>query len=104
MARVKPDRLLEREELIGQLAPLKSQSKAIEDRIKAIDAEAKADLEATGKDRCTRGDFLLTWVKGRASVAWKAHFLRIAGKDEAAKLAKEAKPTRALSIVRRKES
>jgi len=85
---------------------IEAQRKDLAAKVKALDTEAKQiakaasdDLAATGKQSAKRGDYLLTWKMGRASVAWKGEFIRVAGAEAAEKLANEAPPTRSLQIT-----
>jgi hypothetical protein len=79
-------------ELAGRAATLRREAKTILD-------EAEADLIATGKTEAKRGGYLLRWKMGRASIAWKNEFVRVAGAEAADQLSKAAPEKKSLEVI-----
>lgn len=60
-----------------------------------------AALKDAGKTEISRGDFAASIKTSAGTVSWKEAFLRVAGADEADKLAKAAVPRESVEIRRR---
>lgn len=99
MARVTATELDKYRALETEAAELSARAATLKREAKVIATKAEADLEATGKPSVKRGGYLLKWADGRASIAWKTEFVRVAGAEAADKLAKDAPKKRSLDII-----
>jgi hypothetical protein len=77
---------------------LEQRARALKTRTDPIHAALTETLSAAGKGSIVRYGYRLTFVRGKASVAWKEEFVRVAGADEADRLLKEATPSRTLDV------
>ena len=91
--------LAERVKSHREASDLERRARSLRKRVEQIDAIASAELKASGKAAIRRAGYTLSWVDGRASVSWKDEFIRVAGPDEADRLAAEAKPGQRLQIT-----
>lgn len=85
--KVKTERLELREALLKEAAELSARARTLRVEIDQIEAEALADIQATGKASCKRGEFLLALAEKSGSVSWKNEFIRVASAEAAAELA-----------------
>lgn len=92
--------LQERSRVVAEASELESKARKLRARQSQIDEIAEAELAKSGKSSIKRcGGWLLTWITGRATVAWRDEFIRIAGAEAADKLTAAAKPKPKLQIT-----
>jgi hypothetical protein len=92
--------LQERSDVSKEASELESRARKLRARQAQIDTIAEAELTKSGKSSIKRcGGWLLTWITGRSTVAWREEFIRVAGADEADRLAAAATPKPKLQIT-----
>lgn len=93
-------------EALKRYRELRDKKSAIEREARTIGKELDqiaelclAELTSAGKDSIRRHGFQLSLVEGRATVAWKDEFIRVAGAEEANLIQASATPTKRLEVV-----
>lgn len=97
--RLNKDMLQERAVALSEAQELESRARKLRQRVAQIEAIAEAELVDSEKQSIKRCGHLLAWAEGRATVAWKDEFIRVAGVEAADELAKNAAPKPKLQIT-----
>jgi len=81
-------------EIKQQRLELDRESRKLAKAEKELSESLLASLQAEGRTEIRRGDFVAKLAEGRATVAWKQHFIDVAGQDAADELVELAvRPT-----------
>lgn len=73
--------------------------RAMETEAKAIEAAARADLEATAKPSINRSGYRIEWTEGRLSVSWKDELVSRMGAAVADEITKAATKPKVVRIT-----
>lgn len=95
----KKDELARYCELRERKRLLESEARGLETEINQLADVATSYLEEIEKNAATVHGYRVTLEEGRAYVAWKDEFVRVAGADAAVKIAKDALRPPMLSIL-----
>lgn len=95
---ITPEMLARYVELEDMRKPLARQVALYDKEQELIEKQIKAALAAEGRTEVSRGDFAAELRDGPAYVAWKEHFLRVAGIEAAADVQKQASPSKRLTV------